>query len=79
MAVLAWFENDNKQKMICPPRSPDVNCIENIWSRIKKDAREVKPTTCDEIKAALFRSFDIVRPAKIITVFRLCSGEQPPL
>ena len=69
MAMLAWFKNNDRHNVLCPPQFPDVNHIENIWSWMKKDAWEVKPTTCEDIKAALFRSFDITRSAKIITVF----------
>ena len=36
MAVLAWFENNAKHKMLFPPQSPDVNPIENM-SCMKKD------------------------------------------
>ena len=55
--------------MLCPPQSPDANPIENIWSWMKKDTEEFKPATCEKTKAALFRSSDINRPAKIRTVF----------
>ena len=30
MAVVAWFENNAKHKMLFPPQSPDVNHIKNI-------------------------------------------------
>ena len=36
---------------------------------MKNDAREVKPITCEETKAEIFGSSDIIRPAKIRTVF----------
>ena len=36
---------------------------------MKKDTGEIKPSTCEEIKAAVFRSSHIIRPAKIKTVF----------
>ena len=38
MAVLAWFENNARRKMLFPPQSPDVNYNKNIWSCMKKDA-----------------------------------------
>ena len=38
MAVFAWFENNDKRKMLFPPQSPDVNPVKNIWSCMKKDA-----------------------------------------
>ena len=62
MSVLVCmvFKNIDRRKMLCPPQSPD---------RMKKDTWEVKPTTCKEIKAAIFRISDIIRPAKIRTVF----------
>ena len=37
---------------------------ENIWSWMKKDAGGVEPITCEEIKAALFKSSDRICPAK---------------
>ena len=36
---------------------------------MKKDTGEVIPTTCEEFKAAVFRSSHIIRPAMIRTVF----------
>ena len=54
--VLTWFENNDRRKMLCPPQSPDVNPIKNIRSWTKEDTGEVKPTTCEDIKAALFKS-----------------------
>ena len=68
MAVLAWFENNDRRKMLCPPQSADGNPIENNSSWMKKDAWEVKLTPCEEIKGALFRSSHKIRPAKIRTV-----------
>ena len=70
MVVLTWFEKNERYKILCPPQSPDVNLIK-LWSWIKKDTWEVKPTTCEEIKAAVFRSSDIIiiRPRQIRTVF----------
>ena len=69
MVVLTWFKNNAKRKMLFSPQSPDRNPIKNICSCMKKNAWEVKPTTCKEIKAALSRSSDRIRPAKIRTVF----------
>ena len=54
MAVLAWFENNARRKMLFPPQY--VNYIKNIWSCMRKDVWEVKPTGCKKIKAALFNS-----------------------
>ena len=36
---------------------------------MKKDAWEVKPASCKEIKASLFRNSDKIRSAKIRAVF----------
>ena len=69
MAVLTWFESNDRRKMLFPSQSPDVNPIGNIWSWLKKDACEVKPTTREKIKAAKFKSLGIIHPAKIRTVF----------
>ena len=69
MAMLAWLENNDNRKILFPPQSQDVNLIKNIWSCMKKDAWEVKPTTRKEIKTALFRCSDRIRPAKIRAVF----------
>ena len=74
MAVLTCFENNDRRNMIYPSESPDVNLIKKIRSWMKKDTEEVKPTTCDDFKAALFRSYDIIPPAKIGTVFLYLLG-----
>ena len=38
MAVLAWFENNARRKMLFPPQSSYVNYIKNICSCMKNDA-----------------------------------------
>ena len=56
----AWLENNDRHEMIFPPQSPDVNPNKNIWSWVKKDK---------DFKAALFRKFDRICPAKTRTLY----------
>ena len=59
-----WIQT---QDAICSALSRCKSC-QNIWS-FMKDAWEIKPTTCKELKAELFMSSDRMRRAKIRTVF----------
>ena len=76
MAVLACFENNARRKMLFLPQSPDLNHIKNIWSSMKTDAHEVKPTTCEGIKAAFSEVLIEFVLQRSEQCFPLCSEEQ---
>lgn len=53
---MEWMERNNVKDhlMECPPSSPDINQIENVWSALKYYLEvTVKPTTKDELVAGI--------------------------
>ena len=38
-----YLENKKQTVLEWPPQSPDLNCIENLWSIIDKKAKDRKP------------------------------------
>lgn len=57
-----WFEENgfkNEKMMVWPPNSPDLNCIENLWSIVKRDIyKNGKQFHCKEaLWNAIQRSF----------------------
>ena len=56
-----------------------VFATENIGSLMKKDTGEVKLTTCEEIKGALYRRSNVIRTAKIRTAFSSLLGRAAPI
>jgi transposase len=49
-AVGAWV-------LFLPPSSPDLNPIENCWSKVKAILRALKPRTLDALQTALVEAF----------------------
>jgi transposase len=49
-AVGAWV-------LFLPPYSPDLNPIENCWSKVKTCLRSLQPRTFDDLQAALVTAF----------------------
>ena len=61
-----------------PPYSPDLNPIENCWSKIKTILRSLKPRTLDELLDALTVAFKSVTITDIIGWFRHCGYQAAP-
>ena len=55
-----------------PPYSPDLNPIENCWSKIKTILRSLKPRTLDELLDALTKAFKSVTISDITGWFKHC-------
>lgn len=52
-AVQAYLRSINVKTMAWPAQSPDMNPIENVWRELKKRVEYMKPTTKDELLAAI--------------------------
>jgi transposase len=55
-----------------PPYSPDLNPIENCWSKVKAVLRSLKPRTIDDLLAALVDAFSSVSARNILGWFSHC-------
>ncbi|MCD7947319.1 MAG: IS630 family transposase [Oscillospiraceae bacterium] len=55
-----------------PPYSPDLNPIEQMWSKIKAYLRMVKARTVDSLHAAIPDAFDCVSSSDISGWFAAC-------
>jgi len=55
-----------------PPYSPDLNPIENCWSKVKAILRSLKPRTLEELLDALVEAFSSITVQDILGWFRHC-------
>ncbi len=55
-----------------PRYSPDLNPIENCWSKVKSILRSLKPRTTEELLDALARAFSSVTLENILGWFNHC-------
>jgi transposase len=58
--------------LFLPTYSPDLNPIENCWSKLKARLRSLKPRTLDDLLAALVDAFAAITPHDILSWFRPC-------
>jgi hypothetical protein len=49
--VTQWLRNNNIETLPSPAKSPDLNCIENVWGRMAKEMLKlnVRPRTADDL------------------------------
>lgn len=64
-AVGAWV-------IFLPAYSPDLNPIENCWSKVKTLLRSLKPRTWSELQEALVEAFSSITVQDILGWFRHC-------
>ena len=51
--VSEWFESKNIERLTRPPNSPDLNCIENLWSWLDKEIAKKAPRSLEELRNIL--------------------------
>lgn len=61
--VRAAIEEAGANLWYLPPYSPDLNPIENLWSKIKQRLRGLAPRTQEELSEAVRIAFGTVSPA----------------
>ncbi|MBW0476416.1 hypothetical protein O181_016131 [Austropuccinia psidii MF-1] len=54
-----WCKHNALVKLQCPPHSPNMNPIENLWKKIKLQVSTFyQPQTMDELQAAITASWN---------------------
>jgi len=71
-AVRAAFARHHIRVPYLPPYSPDLNPIENAFSKLKRLARSAAERTVDGLWAAIGRLLDEFRPAECRNYLRHC-------
>lgn len=67
--VVELIESAGATVLYLPPYSPDLNPIEEMWSKIKAFLRMVKARTVDTLLAAIPLAFDCVSSSDILGWF----------
>lgn len=60
------------ERMVWPPRSPDLNLIEHVWDHLKKRVRSLNPSpsTLAELETAVLEEWDNIPQDLIVTLFK---------
>lgn len=66
------LEQVGAKLVFLPPYSPDLNPIENLWSKVKSVLRSLKPRTYGELQKAMEKAFDLVSQSDIQNWFIHC-------
>jgi len=70
-AVGAWV-------LLLPTYSPDLNPIENCWSKVKTCLRSLKPRTLPDLLDVLVKAFSSITVQDILGWFRHCGYRVAP-
>ncbi len=71
-AIEDAIEAAGARVLFLPTYSPDLNPIENCWSKVKARLRSLKPRTLEELLAALVDAFASITRHDILSWFRHC-------
>lgn len=61
-----------------PPYSPDLNPIENCWSKVKTRLRSLKPRSLEELLDALVEAFSSITIDNLLGWFTHCGYQAAP-
>jgi len=61
-----------------PPYSPDLNPIENCWSKLKELLKKMRARTVAKLDRAIARAIDLITPSDASAWFRHCGYEAQP-
>ena len=67
--VLEAVEAAGAKLWYLPPYSPDLNPIENMWSKIKQWLRSLSPRTLEGLFSASKTAFNAISPADCLGFF----------
>ena len=71
-AIKQLLEEAKVRYVYLPPYSPDLNPIENLWSKVKALLRKFKARTLETLPEAIQRAFRAVTPSDCSGWFRTC-------
>ena len=71
-AIKQLLEEAKVRYIFLPPYSPDLNPIENLWSKVKALLRKFKARTLETLPDAIQRAFRAVTPFDCSGWFRAC-------
>jgi len=61
-----WFQENNIELLSWPGNSPDLNPIENLWSRLKKAVASKHPSNKQELIESIINSwYHIISPENL--------------
>jgi transposase len=63
--VEKWFTDNKITKLTWPANSPDLNCIENLWSWLDSQISKANPQNLDQLKSCVVNHLENV-PKSII-------------
>ena len=63
--VKAWFDENKINVMPWPANSPDLNCIENLWSWLDRELSKVQICNLDQLKSEIIKNLNNV-PISIV-------------
>ena len=71
-AIKQLLEGAKARYIFLPPYSPDLNPIENLWSKVKALLRKFKARTLETLPDAIQRAFRAVTPSDCSGWFCAC-------
>lgn len=66
------IESTGAKIIFLPPYSPDLNPIENMWSKIKNTLRKLAPRTTRNFKKCIKIAFDEIAKTDLVEWFKHC-------
>jgi transposase len=66
------IESTGAKIIFLPPYSPDLNPIENMWSKIKNTLRKLAPRTSRKFKKSIQVAFEEITKTDLIGWFKHC-------
>ncbi len=64
------IESTGAKIVFLPPYSPDLNLIENMWSKIKNTLRKLAPRTTKNFKQCIKVAFDEIAKTDLVEWFK---------
>jgi transposase len=70
--IKEMIEQAGATLLYLPPYSPDLNPIENMWSKVKRHLRSAAARTFEALQDAVWNALDQVTPQDCVGFFRGC-------